>query len=210
MLQKLWLLTICILLALIMPVLLFGSESLKDEDILNQKEYYNVFNFDDINSKDFKPAPFIGVSGGWGHVTSGPSAGIIFTAVGYRFTESFGAEFAYAGAISNIYSTTQVNSNYMGILKYFYRINNYLTFSPGVGAGLSYNSILNIENANNAPEEYLQSNNAKTGFVIFPFSLGIPIKSIDNLSMDINYIYVRNFNKTSVNIVTTGLIYSFL
>ncbi|AHB99155.1 hypothetical protein M973_04865 [Francisella orientalis LADL 07-285A] len=38
MLQKLWLLTICILLALIMLVLLFDSESLKDEDILNQKE----------------------------------------------------------------------------------------------------------------------------------------------------------------------------
>ncbi|WP_150465836.1 outer membrane beta-barrel protein [Francisella sp. SYW-2] len=198
------------IIALITSHFSFASEPLHDEDILDKKSYYNVYNFDDINSKDFEPAPFVGVSGGWGQATAGSPSGIVFTTVGYRFTKSFGAEFGYAAAISKQYSTTLVNNNYMGILKYYYKINNYLNLSAGVGAGLSHNNILNIDNANNAPESYLNSDNSQTGFVIFPISLGTPVKFIDNLSVGVNYIYVRNFNNTSVNIVTTGLIYSFL
>ncbi|APC96931.1 outer membrane beta-barrel protein [Francisella frigiditurris] len=198
------------ILLLLIPSICFSSETLKQEDVLDQSEYYNVYNFDNMNTKDFEPAPFIGISGGWGQATSSPAGGVIFATAGYRFTESFAAEFGYSGIISNAYSTTQVNNNYMGILKYHYKINDYLELGAGVGAGLSHNSIQNIENAKGAPSSYLESNNTQTGFVVFPFSIGTPIKFIDNLSLGVNYIYARTFNGVSVNIVTTGLIYSFL
>ena len=135
--------------------------------------------------------------------------GVVLATTGYRFTESFGAEFAYLGQFSSQFDTRQISSNYMGFLKYFYRVNRLLTLSTGIGAGINHTNITQAQNSN-APKDYLDTKNTNTGFVALPVGFEIPIEGVDNLSFSTNYIYALTFNNTSVNFVTSGLTYSFL
>lgn len=174
------------------------------------KNYYNINDLDDVTKKTFKPMAYISVNGGWGQQTNMAKGGAtIVASLGYRFTESFALEFVYQNFLVSEYNTTQNNNYFAGAAKYYYKINNYITAYAAAGLGLGHTSINGIENQQNAPKDYLATNNTWGGFAVFPVGLMFPIKYVDNLSLKVTYTYTISFSGDSQNFVTSGLQYSF-
>ncbi|BCD91331.1 hypothetical protein fh0823_14700 [Francisella halioticida] len=153
---------------------------------------------------------YISVNGGWGQQTNMAKGGAtIIASLGYSFTESFALEFVYQNFLVSEYNTTQVNNYFAGAAKYYYKINNYVTAYAAAGLGLGHTNINGIKNQQNAPSDYLATNDTWGGFAVFPVGLMFPIKYVDNLSLKVTYTYTISFSGESQNFVTSGLQYSF-
>lgn len=191
----------------------FNTKSLeKDTNGLYKlpKNYYNINDLDDISNKTFKPSFYIAINGGWGQQTNmSKGGGTVVANLGYRFSESYAIEFVYQNFIVSQYNTTQVNNYFAGAAKYYYKINDYITAYAAAGLGIGHTNINGIANQQNAPNNYLATNNAWGGFAVFPVGVMFPIKYIDNLSLKVTYTYSISFSGNSQNFVTSGLQYSF-